>query len=448
MPDLVGRVTQYARDHRLFDPPGTAVLAVSGGADSLALLDLFAAEGGVAEQLELELVVAHVDHGIDPASGSVAERVCEMAEHYGVPHQGRALELGVRATETTAREARYDALRSVQTDVGAAFLVTAHHADDQIETVLYRVLRGSAPAGLAGIPIRGRDGLVRPLLFARREELEAWTKERVGWAHDDPANRDTRHDRSWIRTELLPQLRDRFPDVDERILGLGQRAGADRQAWSQVLSAFPDLEFSRTADGVTFAVSPFSDMPPALAIALLRAAAREVGLVVGPSKAARLRDFVAAARSGRSFDIAPGWQVHASFDRVVIAPVDEAGTPDSVRLSPTGETLRWGSWEFTVTEDTAGAPHRKGLETWIEVDGAEVRALEAGDRMRPLGGVGRRKVRRLLMEARVPVSERRRYPVLVQGRHVVWVPGVCRSADAVPRTGAPALRIEARVLDE
>ncbi len=110
------------------------------------------------------------------------------------------------------------------------------------------------------------------------------------------------------------------------------------------------------------------------------------------------------------------------------------------------ETIRWGRWEFVVTKDTAGQPARTGLETWIEVSETELRGFEAGDRMRPLGGVGRRKVRRLLMEARVPFHERRSYPLVVQGRHVVWIPGICRSAHAVPQPGQPALRLEARVV--
>ena len=102
MTDLLSRVLEGVRDRGLFDPPGTTLLAVSGGADSLALLDLFAADGGLVEALELDVVVGHVDHGIHRESAAVSERVRKTAERYGVPCLLRTLELGADASETEA----------------------------------------------------------------------------------------------------------------------------------------------------------------------------------------------------------------------------------------------------------------------------------------------------------------------------------------------------------
>src|SRR6185503_8761872 len=104
---------------------------------------------------------------------------------------------------------RYRWLRTIQESRAARYLVTAHHRDDQIETVLLRVLSGSGLAGLAGIASRGRDGLVRPLLPFGREELSAHIAERGLPHHDDPANRDPRHLRSWLRTAIIPRLIER-----------------------------------------------------------------------------------------------------------------------------------------------------------------------------------------------------------------------------------------------
>src|SRR5258708_4561802 len=133
---------------RLFRAPGTALVAVSGGADSVALLDLLHA---VAPELGLALVVAHADHGIQAAGRAVGRTVEKLAEQYGLRFETVELHLGPDATETAARRARYGWLREIQHRLGAAYLVTAHHQDDQIETVVLRALRGSAPAGLAGI---------------------------------------------------------------------------------------------------------------------------------------------------------------------------------------------------------------------------------------------------------------------------------------------------------
>ena len=167
---LPDRLLEHIRAHALFPEPGIAVLAVSGGPDSLCLLDLL---HGLAGAFGLALVVAHVDHGILPDSAAVAARVGAIAGRYGVPAEIERVELGAGASETRARRARYAALRGVQRRVGGRYLVTAHQADDQIETVLYRLLRGSGIAGLAAIRPVGPSGLVRPLLPFRRAELEA-----------------------------------------------------------------------------------------------------------------------------------------------------------------------------------------------------------------------------------------------------------------------------------
>src|SRR2546426_8348585 len=171
MTSLLSRLRHHLVRTRLLGEPGIALVAVSGGADSVALLDLLHT---LAPELGLSLVVAHVDHGIRSDSGAVARAVRELAERYELPFEVGELSLGPDATETVARRARYAWLGEVQRRHGARYLVTAHHRDDQVETILLRLLKGSAPAGLAGIPARGRGGLVRPRLpLARAPRAEA-----------------------------------------------------------------------------------------------------------------------------------------------------------------------------------------------------------------------------------------------------------------------------------
>src|SRR5712691_983022 len=156
---LPQRLQEHIARARLFARPGVAVVAVSGGADSVALLDLL---HELAPERGLTLVVAHADHGIQSDSRTVGQSVSALAAKYGVPFELGELHLGPDATETEARRARYAWLAEVRRRRRARYLVTAHHRDDQVETILLRVLRGSAPAGLAGIAARGRGGLVRP----------------------------------------------------------------------------------------------------------------------------------------------------------------------------------------------------------------------------------------------------------------------------------------------
>lgn len=441
MTDLPQRLRAHVRDAGLFPEPGLALLAVSGGPDSMALLDLCA---DFREALGLALAVAHVDHGIHAASAAVARDVAAQADRYGVPCHTVRLELGAEATETEARRARYRALRGLQRDLGARYLVTGHHADDQIETVLYRVLRGSGVAGLAGIPATGAGGLVRPLLPFTHRELQDWVRRRALPAHADPANLDPRHDRSWVRQHLLPELRGRFGDVDDRLLEVASDAARHRRAWSAMLRGLPGLIVSRAEGWIEVARPPLQEYHKTLSEVLLRAAAREVGCRVGPRRAARLLRFSLEGRSGRSLDLGEGWHAELVFDRVRILRASERQDPGGAReLCGDEGALRFGTWQLQWRREVAGRIERRSLVTWAPVHHLAIRAWMPGDRMVPLGGVGRRKVRRLLMEARIPFRERRTYPLLVRGDEILWIPGVCRSAVATPDPGAPALRVEA-----
>ena len=273
---LLERLRAHLDRARLFPAPGSAVLAVSGGPDSVALLDLMLA---VARERGLSLVVAHADHGIRADSRTVGQSVGELARRSGLPFELGELELGPGATETAARRARYAWLALVQRRHAARYLVTAHHADDQVETILLRVLKGSGPAGLAGMPARGRGGIVRPLLPFSRAELAVHVAERGLAFHDDPANRDPRHLRSWLRVTLLPQLVTRLgTNLRADVLRLGRAAAVERRAWDRALELVPELRLQRSAGGFDVARAPLSRYDKALSAALLRAAARRCWL--------------------------------------------------------------------------------------------------------------------------------------------------------------------------
>jgi tRNA(Ile)-lysidine synthase len=442
MADLDRRFVEHARATALFPEPGRALVAVSGGVDSVALLDLLVT---AQYALQLELLVAHVNHGIRSESAAVQQHVMALAGQFGLPCQVIRLALGADASETTARRARYEGLRAMQCETGARYLLTAHHADDQAETVLYRVLRGSVVAGLAGVAPIGPDGLVRPLLPFGRAEIEDWVRARHLPYDDDPSNRNPRHDRSWLRSELLPQLRARFGgEVDARLLALGADAARNRHAWREVLSAVPELVLARTPGSIEVARPLLKRYHKVLSQALLRASAREVGCRLGHGSATRLCRFALEGRSGGTLELGDGWIAELAFDRLLIRRRDRNEVAlQSLRLNEGEGRSEFGSWSFTWYSAPAGVVRREGAATWVESGELHVRGWQRGDRIVPLGGVGSRKVRRVLMEARVPVAERERYPLVVRGEDIVWIPKVCRSAVAVPEPGTVAIRLEA-----
>jgi len=445
MASLPSRLARHIARARLFRQPGPAVVAVSGGADSVALLDLLHA---LAPACGLQLVVAHAGHGIAPDSRTVGQSVRALAERYGLPFELGELHLGPDATETTARRARYAWLRDVQRRHGARYLVTAHHRGDQIETIILRFLRGSAPAGLAGIAARARGGLVRPLLPFTKAELVAHAAARGLPVHDDPANRDPRHLRSWVRAALLPLIEGRLgARVSDDVLRTGRAAALERRAWDHALEHLPDLELRIGAHGFDVARAGLARYDHRLAVALVRAAARRAGLVLGVRRARRLIDLTRRP-SGRRLSLGGGWWAEVAFNRVRVSRAGAREVEKDLEVVEVGKEKQQGRaefGEFHVAWSPDAAPERltRGdWTTWIAGGDWQVRPLRPGDRVVPLGGVGRRQVRRLLMEAQVPRGDRAGYPVVARGETILWVPGICRSAADLPQPGTRAVRVD------
>jgi tRNA(Ile)-lysidine synthase len=435
-----GRLAAHLEASGLFEGPGLALLAVSGGPDSLALLDLLAA---LAKDLSLQLLVVHADHGIHEESARIAEQVERIAkERYGLETLVRALSLGTDAGETRARDARYKFFREVQKARGARWLVTAHHADDQVETVLLRLLRGSGPTGLAGIPAKGPGGLVRPLLPFTRAELEEHVKSLGVPVFDDPANRDPKHMRSWVRAELLPMLESRLGSAArESLLAAQQHAAQDVVAWDLVLDALGTLDVRVGESRADIARASLAGYDGVLAARLVRAAARRAGLVVGPAQAARVASFAAEAASGRKLDLGAGLEAEAAFDRLII----RRATPAEAPLALAGDAGQGRFGGFAVQWRKERAPEklvREGWTTWVAGGELTVRAPARGDRLVPLGGTGHRAVSRLLMEARVGRADRSHHPVVALAGRPLWIPGVCRGDAALPEPGTLAVRLD------
>ncbi len=421
--------------------PERALVAVSGGPDSVALLDLLVRTRDVHG---LDLIVAHLDHGIHPESDRVADQVRRLAASYQLPSEIGQLALGSSAGETLARARRYVWLEAVRERVGAGIILTAHHADDQVETVLMRVLAGSGPAGLAGMaPIQGT--LVRPLLPFSRAELADHVKAAGLETWLDPANTDQRHLRSWIRTGLLPLLRDRLPQIEPSIRRLSAQAARDRAAWDASLERLPGLDLRVENEGISVAAPGLADYDSALAEAVILALARRVKCRLGPSRVGRVLNLLQSGVSGARVPLGAHWAAELTFGRLRIYPC-ELEPADAAPWTIEGTSGRgtWGRWQLRWERSAAPAhQERVGLSAWLTLDPVMVRGWLPGERLRPLGGTGRRLIVRCFQEVRVPRSRRDSWPVLAQSGDVIWIPGVCRSGARLPAGGTEALRVDA-----
>ena len=418
---------------------GPAIVAVSGGPDSAALLDLLVRS---TPTHGLELIVAHADHGIDPGSPRIADAVSALATAHGLPVEIGRLQLGTGASETVARERRYAWLESVRLARGANVILTGHHADDQTETIVMRFLRGSGPAGLSGMADRAGP-ILRPLLPFRRESLARYVHERGLSDWSDPANADPRHLRSWIRGELLPQVVARLPDLSERVGSVAEQARLGREAWDRVLEALPTLDSRRDDDGFSVAAAPLAGYDSALGIAIVAALGRRAGRIIGPRRAHAILALARNGESGRYVPLGGGWVAEIAFRRLRLRPPElEPGAPVEL-TGPSGE-IAWGGWRVRWMPGAAPAGQaRRSMETWLSAGAAvELRSPMPGERIFPLGGTGRRLLVRCFQDARVPRSRRRDWPVLAVGGEIAWVPGVCRSATHLPVEGAEAVRVD------
>ncbi|HEX5869295.1 MAG TPA: tRNA lysidine(34) synthetase TilS [Longimicrobium sp.] len=425
------------------------LVAVSGGCDSVSLLHLFRF---AAEDDGLRVTAAHFDHGMRPGSERDAAWVRGLCGAWGVPlMEGRA-ETPPR-TEEQARDARYAFLRRAQAEVGADFLATAHHADDQAETVLFRVLRGTGLPGLAGIRPRDETGLIRPLLPFWRAEIVRYARAAgLAW-RDDPTNALADPARNRIRLRLLPEIeRHLAPGARRSLARLAELAREDAQAWDAVLA--PVLaDVLREEDGALVLVRErLAVYDWRVAARVLRAALRRVG--VRPDRAGtRLAlQFISHAPSGRTCTLPGGVRITTEFGLARLeraaepapsAPPDE---PLVIERAQAGEArFRVGGAEWTARWRAEGEDGvDDGRTMRMAIDRVRfpltLRARAPGDRVRTRAGT--RPLKKLLGEARVPLRKRGTLPVLADAAGaVLWVPGVARAEGCAPAPGEPSITL-------
>jgi tRNA(Ile)-lysidine synthase len=424
-------------------PTGRALVAVSGGPDSVALLDLLSR---TTDLHGLDLIVAHFDHGIHPESAVIAERVSDLARGLGLTCECGRGALGAEASETVAREARYAFLESARLRTNAVAIFLGHHADDQAETVLMRVLAGSGLAGLAGMDAVSGT-LVRPLLRFTRADLAQYVHERALPFRLDPANADTRHQRVWIRSQVFPVLRERIPAVTSVLHRVARHARHDRLAWDAVVDLVPGLDVGREIDGISVAGDHLRGYDSSLSELLILAVARRVGCPLGPVRAGRVLAMLRRGMSGSQLPLSKGWKAEVSFGRLRLVRSRKSTAPDAEWMirGDRGEGT-WGQWRLTWSRSRAPeCQERVGLTAWFRPESLTVRGWEAGEKVRPLAGAGRRLVVRCFQDARVPRSRRQSWPVVAGAEEVVWIPGVCRSDALLPPRGTEALRVDAEL---
>jgi tRNA(Ile)-lysidine synthase len=360
-------------------------VACSGGADSIALAH--ATMGAIGAE---RVVVIHIDHQLSPGSDAVALAVATWARGQGATAIVRAVAVGDRASlEAAARDARYAAFADIADELELSTIFVGHTARDQAETVLMRILRGTGPAGLVGIPrtrlAHAQCGIVRPLLGVSRVDIDAYVARHQLPTWVDPMNNDRSLFRVRVREEVLPALRRENPQLDAALVRLATSAGE----WLDAIDAIATPFARAPIDCAKLAAQPVAIRKRAVAIALERA-----GVDYEAVHLDAVDSLITRPSGGQLAIDLPDARVVRTYDRLEIAhaAANEAASE---------------------TRDDTGL---------VAPDGYELRRWQPGDRMRPARLAGRsRKLSDLFVDAKIPRDVRSQARVVVRRDGViVW----------------------------
>ncbi len=447
--ELERRFRAFSREHRLWKKGDRILAAVSGGADSTALLLLLDA---VRRELGLDLSVVHLDHGLrGEESRREARAVKRFARKLGLPCSAGRIDVraaarrGKLSLETAARRKRLEAFRAAAARRRARLVAVGHQADDQAETVLMRLLRGTGPGGLAGMRPRqpmGEITLVRPLLgFTRAELLDYLRAKGIGYATDS-SNRDRRFFRNRVRLDLIPRLERRYsPAVKKLLVRLAEleRVRDDyindraREALARLSGGGPSLE-----------IEPWLDLPPALRGEVMKLFVAAGGGLSPLAEHLDMIEKLARGGSGKSVRLPGGLKLTREFGLLRSGEQAASGyryrlpCPGKVRVPEAGVEVTARLRKRVRGEGRTWARSRKAAGKWTWppertlselVDYSrlrpplEIRSRRSGDGYRPLGRGGGKKLKKLFIDLKIPLSRREIVPVVADSGGIVWPVG-------------------------
>jgi tRNA(Ile)-lysidine synthetase-like protein len=472
-------VAEFIRTKGLLEPGQPVVVGVSGGPDSLCLMD-------VLRRLGHTLVVGHFDHGLRPESQDEARRVGEMAAERSLAFETERWGVGgenhpaAGSLEAAAREARYRFLLRIATNRGIDRVATGHTADDQVETVLMNLLRGAGPDGLSGMapltPIgrwqefdsleASRVRLARPLLGLWRRDTESYCRRHGLSPVIDPSNRDQRFLRNRVRHDLLATLEDYNPEVREALLRTSNIMADVAEYLDEELRYIWDACVREAGESaLAIDADTFVRQPKALQRRLLRKVLQDLGVDVREAG----WDVVEKGRTAMfrgeptRLTLAGGLLLERVGDVFLLAPPDAepdfpafpllpcAGGPTD--LPETGKVPLAAGWQLAVDRFDAGG------KTWNVLPDSQtavfdahqlphnlqMRSPAAGERFAPLGMQGRAKLSDLFVDRKVPRRVRARWPLVTCGDEILWVVGL-RRGELAPVTDATRRVIVLRVI--
>ena len=461
-PTLANRLERALEKSHWLRPGDRVGVAVSGGADSVALLLLLTE---LRKNVGLVLAVVHFNHKLRGRASDTDERaVAKLANRFGLTlHLGQG-DVKAKARrekanlEDAARRARYEFFEHLVSTGKLDKIAVAHTSDDQAETVMAHLLRGTGLAGLGGIhPVVGH--VIRPLLGFRRAELRAYLRSRKQTWRDDATNRDTTRLRARIRKKLLPLLEKQFqPEIVQHLTTLADLARAD----TAFLDAFAEARLCSCSDPrQDCARIPLADVAdpnrthPAIAARMIRLAVKRVKPSSGQLTSQHVDAVLELARTaatGKHLPLPGGLEVRREHDALLFQPASVSGRTPKRRADEFAFTLDLSTSDTRIAVQKLNCAFRFRVIDWSPntSDTIETRSVldrdalpapfvlrnwRPGDRFRPLGHRSSHKLKQLLRKLRISGDRRVGWPVLTAGDKIAWCRGLPIAAEFVATEG-------------
>jgi len=432
-------------------PTGSHLLvAVSGGADSVALLRLL---HGLAETLNLSLEAAHLDHALRPVSRDDATFVAQLCHELGVPvtvARQDVAEIARRRKgnlEEVARDVRREFLEATAKERNCDLIVLGHHAGDQAETFLMRLMRGAGTAGLAGM--RQVDGrVIRPLLSFHHEELVTYLEEGGFAWREDESNINHAFTRNRIRHQLQPLLESFNPNITSQIAGLCEQLRLDEDFWSELANRTLTELGTRVDGGYSIQRGALAELAPSLASRVIRAALHEIRGDLRSITATHIGDVLQLVCAGppQGELHLPGSWAACRYEQLLLyrePPELVAGLelvldgPGTYQL-PDGRRL-----QLSVSDHASEGNHAA-----VEFDASTLqfpltlRHCLPGDRFRPSGMDGTKKIQDFFVDLKLAMEDRKKTLLLLEKETILWIVGLRRCEGWRPVAGKPVLRVQ------
>ena len=428
MEAIVAKVRQVLQEAGL-ETDASVVVAVSGGVDSTVLLD-------VLDGLGYRLHVAHLDHALRPDSAADSRFVVAEAQRRGLPCSVERRDVGEYARteslslEEAGRRQRYAFLDQVADQTGSEFIALGHHADDQAETVILRLLRGSGATGLGGMAIVREGRYLRPLLAVRRAEIEKYARQRGLRYREDPSNRDPRFLRNRVRGELMPLLKSYNPNIAEVLNRTAALLKAEDDLLAELTQeALDTVICERCKDKVALDRNRLLAYHIAMQRRVLRAVLQGLAATEGPFNFAHIeqvRSWIGAGDKHLRV-LGAGLRGQGCGTRYILRRGQRPPVAHCFDI-PGARVLREHSVEIRVqivSSEHFDKAQLGGAQVALDADrlGArvQVRSQRPGDRFQPLGMEGHKKLSDFLIDAKWPKISRDEVLVLTQGEEIAWV---------------------------